>query len=172
MDADSGAVTRPQSPVDGSAGQIQLFERFYRETSHFDRFLGMTLSVLSPGEIEYRLTIGDQHLSPTGASHGGVMAAMMDAVLGVTALSWAIPRDQLCATVEFKLNYFAPAHRDDCLVGRGQLDFTGSRLVVSSGKIINLETGQAVASGMGTFNLYPIAKRTDLLSRLKQEPEA
>lgn len=150
--------------------QAALFEQVYRETSHFDRFLGMQLSVHGPGAIEYRLCLEEQHLSPTGACHGGVIAAMMDAVLGVTALSWAIPRDRLCATVEFKLNYFASAQGGDCLSGRAQLEFTGSRLVVVSGKITDLNTGQAVARGMGTFNLYPIGKRTHLLTRLRQEP--
>ena len=163
-------MTGFRTPADANPGQAAVFEQVYRETSAFDRFLGMQLTVHGPGSIVYGLLLEAQHLSPTGACHGGVIAAMMDAVLGVTALSWAIPRDRLCATVEFKLNYFAPAQGGDCLSGQGQLEFTGSRLVVVSGKISDGNSGQAVASGMGTFNLYPIDKRTHLLTRLRQEP--
>lgn len=158
----------PPSP-DSDASR--LFEQVYQESCRFDQFLGMRLTVFAPGDIEYRLTLEDQHLSPTGACHGGVIAAMMDALLGVTALSWAIPQDRLCATVEFKLNYFSPAQGGDVLSGRAKLEFTGSRLVVSSGQITDVSTTQVVASGMGTFNLYPIDKRTHLLTRLRREPE-
>lgn len=150
---------------------LAYFETIYRETSHFDRHLGMSLTVQAPGRIRYRLTVGREHLSAPGACHGGVIAGMMDAVLGVTALSWAVTRDRLCATVEFKIHYFAPVTEGDVLEGSGEIDFTGSKLVVVSGTINDLSSGQPVAKGIGTFTLYPLTKKAQLAALLAGRPE-
>ena len=143
------------------------FEHFYSELSRFDQYLGMQLKIHQPGRIDYSLTVDEHHLSAPGACHGGVIAAMMDALLGLTALSWAVTREQLCVTVEFKINYLAPAHQGDRLQGSGTIDFTGSKLVVTSGRIDNLTTERQAAKGLGTFALYPLARRAHLAERFQ-----
>ncbi len=140
----------------------QEFEKLYAELCHFDRHLGMTLTIFEPGRVSYRLTVEQRHLSSPGACHGGVLAAMMDAVLGLTVLSWAVPREQLCATVELKTNFLTPAYPGDTLEGSAEMDFTGAKLVVASGEIKNAAGGELVAKGMGTFSLYPLAKKAHL----------
>ena len=146
------------------------FQALYREISHFDRHLGLDLEIIEPGRICYELTVAEQHLSASGACHGGVLSGMMDAVLGVTALSWAVTRGMLCATVEFKINYLSSVEKGTRLRGSGQLDFTGSRLVVTSATIVDASDGRSVVKGMGTFNLYPLSKRTHLSSLLSLQP--
>ena len=98
-------------------------------------------------------------------------AGMMDATLGVTALSWAIARQQLCATVEFNTHFFAPVKAGDRLEGTGDIDFSGSSLVVTTAHITDTTTGQLVAKGIGTFSLYPLARRKDLLALLNQQDD-
>jgi len=61
----------------------QLYDTF----NFFDKNLDLELSEKGPGDIEYKLTIRRKHLSSPGVGHGGVIAAMMDAVIGTTALS-------------------------------------------------------------------------------------
>ena len=138
------------------------FEKIYKEASHFDRHLAMNLTVHGPGSITYRLTIGKHHLSPARACHGGVIVAMMDAVLGLTALSWAVQHEKLCATVELKNNFLSPAKLNDELEGTGVIDFIGSKLVVTSATINDLNSNRPVAKGMGTFTLYPVTKQPHL----------
>lgn len=135
------------------------FARIYKEMCHFDQHLGLSLTVHEPGKITYTLTVEKQHLSSLDACHGGVIAAMMDATLGLTALSWAIKKGKLCSTVEFKTNFLAPAKPGDALEGSGEIDFIGSKLMVTNAKILDKNSGQLVAKGMGTFALYPIAKK-------------
>lgn len=144
------------------------FERFYSNLCHYDRYLGLRLSVQGPGKITYLLDVDERHLSMAPACHGGVIAGMMDATLGVTALSWAVEQGKLCATVEFKTHFFAPVKAGDRLEGSGAIDFVGSRLVVTTAHITALTTRQLVAKGIGTFTLYPAAKRKDLLELLEQ----
>jgi len=139
------------------------FAAFYKKICRFDQFLGLKLEVLEPGKIIYRLSVVDNHLSMPPSCHGGVIASMMDATLGVTALTWAVVRGDLCSTVEFKTHFFAPVKQGDQLEGTGEIDFTGASLVVTTAQIMDVTTRRLVAKGMGTFSLYPIAKKKDLL---------
>ena len=80
----------------------QLYETF----NFFDKNLDLELNEEGPGDIEYRLTVARKHLSSPGVGHGGVIAAMMDAVIGTTALSQVFREKKLVSTIEFKINYF------------------------------------------------------------------
>ncbi len=142
------------------------FESFYGKICNYDRHLGLRLSVHGPGKITYLLDVDERHLSMPPACHGGVIAGMMDATLGVTALSWAVQQGKLCATVEFKTHFFAPVKAGDRLEGSGAIDFVGSRLVVTTAHITATVAQQLVAKGIGTFTLYPATKRKDLLEML------
>lgn len=131
----------------------------YKQMDLFAKDNGMELTVKTPGESDYRMTIKEKHLSSPNTCHGGVIAGFMDAVIGSAALSLAFTENNLVSTVEFKINYFKPAHLGDVLVGKGKVDFSGKSIITSSGEIIDETTGEIVAKAMGTFNKYPLEKR-------------
>jgi acyl-coenzyme A thioesterase PaaI-like protein len=63
------------------------------------------------------------------------------------------------STVEFKLNFFAPIHEGDVLIGRGKVIFAGKRLMSSEGTIYSENRNmEVVCKGLGTFNAYPANK--------------
>jgi uncharacterized protein (TIGR00369 family) len=131
----------------------------YNHVNAFGELLGLELNVVKPGIVEYRMEITDKHLSNPMAAHGGAVSAMMDAILGVAALSLAVEKGKLVSTVEFKLNYYAPIKKGDKLYGLGKVTFEGSRLISSEGTIsIDNAKGKVVSKGLGTFNAYPVAK--------------
>ncbi|RZK24642.1 MAG: PaaI family thioesterase [Hymenobacter sp.] len=123
----------------------------------------MTLSVPAPGKAEYRMVVRPEHLSSPGVAHGGVLAGLLDAVLGAAALTLAFTAGELVSTVEFKINYLHPVYLGDELRAVAQVDHAGRSLVVCSGVIYRLALGEAaetaVAQGLGTFNRYPADKR-------------
>ena len=134
----------------------------YNQMNHYGRTNGMTLMVSTPGQIEYRMTVQNEHLSSPNTCHGGVLAGLMDAALGAAALSLAFTKMELVSTVEFKMNYLHSVHLHDELVARGVVDHGGNSLVVSSCVVYRVKEGQedvAVARGLGTFNRYPASKR-------------
>ena len=134
----------------------------YNKMNHYGRTNGMTLTVSTPGQIEYRMTVQNEHLSSPNTCHGGVLAGLMDAALGAAALSLAFTKMELVSTVEFKMNYLHSVHLHDELVARGVVDHGGNSLVVSSCVVYRVKEGQedvAVARGLGTFNRYPASKR-------------
>jgi uncharacterized protein (TIGR00369 family) len=135
----------------------------YNRINTYSQANGMTLSVPEPGKAEYRMVIRPEHLSSPGAAHGGVLAGLMDAVLGAAALTLAFTAGELVSTVEFKINYLHPVRLGDELRAVAQVDHAGKSLLVSSGVIYRQNTGEtnavAVAQGVGTFNRYPAGKR-------------
>ncbi len=86
-----------------------------------------------------------------------MIAAMMDGVIGVAALSLVASEGRLVSTVEYKINYFKPVNLGDILLGKGKVDNIGQRIIHSSGEIYN-QNNEVVAKAMGTFNAYPIEK--------------
>lgn len=141
---------------------MSTFQKHYKELVRFDKFLGMDLEVHSPGKITYTLELKDHHLTRDDQCHGGVISAMMDAVLGVSSLSFAIVNGNLCSTVEFKLNYISTAKPGETLIGAADIDYAGSKIISTSGSIKDLKTGRLIAKGMGTFLQYPLTKKPDL----------
>lgn len=131
----------------------------YKKLNIFAKENGMNLTVDTPGESHYEMTILEKHLSSPNTCHGGVVAAFMDGVIGSAALSLAFQSGNLVSTVEFKINYFKPVYLGDELVGNGKVDFEGNKLISSSGEIRDKKTGELVAKAIGTFNKYPLAKR-------------
>lgn len=135
---------------------------FYNQINQYGQVNGMKLSVPAPGQAEYRMRIRPEHLSSPGTAHGGMLAGLMDAVLGAAALSLAFTTGELVSTVEFKINYFQPVHLDDELVAVARVDHAGNSLLVASGTIYQAGAtdalGSPVAQGLGTFNRYPAAK--------------
>ncbi len=144
---------------------LKEFAPYFRSINHFDRDNGLSFEIHSPGEITYRFTVLAKHLSSPGIAHGASIAAFMDCVLGLSALSFALTQGNLTATVEFKLNFIRPARLGDKLIGRGQLDYKGKSLIIASGDVA-LESGELVAKGLGTFNCYPLEKKGELYAAL------
>ncbi|TDN36243.1 PaaI family thioesterase [Hymenobacter sp. UV11] len=134
----------------------------YNQINLYGQANGMVLTVPAPGQAEYRMAIGEAHLSSPGTAHGGVLAGLLDAALGAAALTQAFTEGDLVSTIEFKINYLRSVLLGDELRAVAQVEHVGKSIVVVSGTIYRASadgTEQAVAQGLGTFNRYPASKR-------------
>jgi len=129
----------------------------YIDGNEFGRTFGMDFSVLSPGVVEYEMHISEKHLATPAAAHGGVIAAFVDAVLGVGALSKSCEFNNIVSTVEFKISYFNPALKGDTLIGRSKLLKAGKSIIFMEATIVN-QNDIVIAKASGTFNQYPVHK--------------
>lgn len=134
----------------------ELLER-YKQTNNFGTTLGMDLGEVEKGQATYNLTIQKKHLATPIAAHGGVIAALVDATMGVTALSVVIQSDRVVSTVELKVSYLKPVFEGDQLKCTGEVLNQGNRLVYVECSVTN-QKDQLVARANGTFNAYPAAK--------------
>jgi len=131
----------------------QILE-LYNKTNRFGALLGMQYEVLDSGEVIYKVKITEEFLATTKAAHGGFIAAFMDAVVGVAALSKVIEEGKVVSTVEMKLNFLKPAYLGDELTGYGKVLNKGKSLIISEGKIYN-QNKELVAISLATMNAYP-----------------
>lgn len=126
----------------------------YNSMNHFGRLMQMDYTILSPGVVEYKLTVREDLLATKHAAHGGALAAFMDAILGVTSLSAVADEGKLVATIEFKINYLKPALMGDELVGKGKVIQKGNRILITEAEIYN-QKNELIAKSIGTFTSYP-----------------
>jgi uncharacterized protein (TIGR00369 family) len=130
----------------------------YNASNAFGQLLGMTFNILSPGNIVYSLRVTAEHLATPLAAHGGCIGALVDATLGVTALSVVCENNQVVSTIEYKVNFLAPALCNDELDARGKIIQQGRRILVVQCEVLAKNRNVMVAQAMGTFNAYDAAK--------------
>ena len=110
----------------------QLINR-YIELNHFGRLIGMEFEITEPGKVIYTLQTNEDHLATPLAIHGGCTAALLDATMGVGALSLVCEKNKVVATLEMKVSFLKSVIVNEQLTAesivvkkRSLLDFYGS----------------------------------------------
>lgn len=132
----------------------------YKHPDKFGEWLGYRIGKVDRAKhiAEVELDIREDHLSPAGRVHGGVVSAFFDYSFGAATFTTLGPKD-FCSTVELKVNYLRPVENGDRLIARAQVVFRGKRLCVLQGLMFNKgKESEPVAMGTATFNI--VAKST------------
>jgi uncharacterized protein (TIGR00369 family) len=129
----------------------------YIAANRFGELLEKEFDIVGPGEVIYSMLVREKHLATPIAAHGGSIAALMDATMGVAALSQVIEENKVVSTIEMKISFLAPAKLGDHLKGTAKIVKNGRRILFVEGLIENQE-GKKIAIATGTFNAYPMEK--------------
>ncbi len=111
------------------------FERSIRssfEKQSLMTTIGAELVSMAIGEIEIQLPFREDLLQQHGYLHGGIIAAVTDTACGYAARS-LMPANSTVLTVEYKVNFLAPA-AGDFLLARGSVIRAGRNLTVCRGE--------------------------------------
>lgn len=73
----------------------------------FAELIDLRIRKVEPGASTVALVVETQHLNPHGVAHGAVLYALADTGMG-SALYPTLGPDEICATIEIKMNYFKP----------------------------------------------------------------
>ena len=133
---------------------LEELEKIIKKTNLFDPFVGVEREIKN-NKIIQTLTIKENHLGAPDTCHGGVLASLMDSVLGLTTWIDSVPKGFYCSTVEFKINYLNRAMLGDVIFGEGTIVHRGNSLVITEGIIYCKKKDLLISKGIGTFNLYP-----------------
>ncbi len=120
------------------------------------QYLGVQFLEFQPGYLRAEMPVRSDLITPMGTLHGGVMAALVDHVLGCVLYPLMKP-GQWAATTEFKLNYLA-AVRGGKLVAESRVLAMTKRTAVVQVEVRNDETLAAAAQGT-LLIVDPPAKR-------------
>lgn len=113
------------------------------------RLVGMEAVHADDAGSAFRIHIDERHLQAYRTAHGGVLAGLIDAAMGLAVLGRFPTAD--CTTVELKMNFLAPAQSGE-LVARGRVIAQGRRTVVAWAEAADA-SGTLVCCGLGTFRL-------------------
>ena len=127
--------------------------QLYIAKNNFGRLLEMDFEIIEPGKVHYTMPVHALHLATPIAAHGGAISALMDATMGVCALSRVIEEDKVVSTIELKISFISPALENDMLSADANVIKKGNRLIFVEGKIHN-QRNELVAMATGTFNAY------------------
>ena len=134
---------------------IDLIEQ-YIESNHFGAFVGMDFKILNPGETLYEIEIKNQHLATPNMAHGGLISALLDASMGVGALSLVAVNNQVVSTVEMKVNFLRAVRLGDKLSATSIVVRKGKNTIVMQSEARN-QDDKLVAVSSGTFFILPAA---------------
>jgi len=129
----------------------------YISNNYFGRLLGMNFTILEDGVVHYFLTISEDHLATPTSAHGGCMASLLDATMGVGALSLVAQNNQVVATIEMKINFLKSAKLNDELMATSRVIKNGNKIIVMFAEIRN-QKNELLALSSGTFLPYDAAK--------------
>ncbi len=130
----------------------ELVKRIFPHPDNFGAVLGYEIESFSEGMARTSLKIEEKHLSPSGATHGGVISAFVDFSMG-GALFTMLKPGELCSTIEFKINYFSPVKLGEKIFCDSKVKFKGRSHAVMECHVFR-EEGKDVAFAIGTYNIY------------------
>lgn len=122
----------------------------YIENNQFGRLIGMDFEIIEPGEVVYKLEISEAHLATPIAVHGGCISALLDATMGVGALSLVENDFSVVSTLEMKVSFFEAVLKKDKLVSTSKIIRKGRKIIFAEAEVEN-QKGQLVAKSTGTF---------------------
>lgn len=117
------------------------------------RWLNGTLEAIHDDGATVSYVVRPEMLNPSGVLHGGMAAAMIDDLVGMTIM--VLTGGRYFASINLNLDYLAPAREGDRLKAR-------SRIVRQGKRLVNAECTLADASGAlvvrATSNLLAIGE--------------
>jgi len=99
--------------------------------------IGAQLRKVDPGEIEIELNFRDDLTQQHGYLHAGIVTIIADSACGFAAYS-LMPENSEVLTVEYKVNFMAPA-RGEKFIATGRVIKPGRTLTVCAGEVVAID---------------------------------
>lgn len=129
----------------------------YIAWNSFGNLLGMEFEIIRKGEVSYTMQVQEKHLATPIASHGGAIAGLLDAALGVSCLTVVCEEGRIVSTVSLTVNYLAPAIKGDLLTANAKVVKAGKRILYTECELVN-QDNKIIAKASAVMNAYPAEK--------------
>ena len=116
----------------------------------FAELIGFAVEEQRSGFSKCTLVVAAHHLNPHRVVHGAVLYALADTGMGV-ALYPTLGKDEICATIEIKINYFKPVSSGliSCIT---ELVNRGKTVANLQSRVFSGET--LVAQANGNYSIF------------------
>ena len=122
--------------------------------------IGAGVTRVAPGEVDIQLPFRSDLTQQHGYLHAGVVTAITDSACGYAALSLS-PAGSAVLTVEYKVNFVAPA-KGDSIVARSKVVRPGGTVTVCSGEAFAVEEGKETLIATMLTTMMLLRDRPDL----------
>ena len=129
----------------------------YIEQNNFGKLIDTSFVILDKGVIEYYLKVDVKHLATPNAMHGGCIAALLDATIGVGALTLVCEQGMVVSTLEFKVSFLNACGIGDQLKCMSSPVKVGNRLIFMEAELMN-QNNKSIAKASATLNAFPKEK--------------
>ncbi len=102
--------------------------------------IGARILTVLPGEVEIEVAWREDITQQQGFVHGAVIAAIVDSACGYASYT-LMPAGVEVLTVEFKINFLAPAIGEK-MIARGRVTKAGRTLTVCAGDAFAVQDGK------------------------------
>jgi uncharacterized protein (TIGR00369 family) len=117
--------------------------------------VGLTLTEAEEGRVVMRLTPAEFHYNPIGTVHGGILATLLDSVMGC-AVHTTLPQGRGYTSLEIKVNYLrAVTGASGELAAEGRVVHAGRRSAVAEAKVVDAE-GRLCATASTTCLVFDL----------------
>ena len=120
--------------------QISLKQGFMKHNG------GLLFKTISDNEYEFKATIKENHLNAAGITHGGFIAAFVDAGAGTAAHKSA--DGSSCVTVSLELKFISPVQLGQELVGKTKIQKKTKSMIFLTCELTAAKKIVATASGV------------------------
>jgi uncharacterized protein (TIGR00369 family) len=117
--------------------------------------VGLSLTEVEEGRIVMCLTPAEYHYSLIGTMHGGILATMLDSVMGCAVHS-TLPKGRAYTSLEIKVNYVrAVTNESDELSAEGKIVHGGRRSAVAEARVVDAK-GRLCATASTTCLVFDL----------------
>jgi len=107
---------------------------------------GLLFRTISENEYEFKVTINENHLNAAGITHGGFIAAFVDAGAGTAA--HRVANGNPCVTISLELKFISSVQLGQELVGKTKIQKKTKSMVFLTSELTTANKTVAVASGI------------------------
>ena len=107
---------------------------------------GLLFRTISENEYEFKATINENHLNAAGITHGGFIAAFVDAGAGTAA--HRVADGNLCVTISLELKFISSVQLGQELVGKTKIQKKTKSMVFLTSELTSANKTVATASGV------------------------
>ena len=123
----------------------------------FTAYCGLTPISLENGRFVTRVRLKEHHLQQDGFAHAGVIATMADHTAGYASYT-VVPVDRRILTVEYKINFLAPA-AGDFLECRAKVVRQGKQLLVAESEVYTISRNKETLVAKALLTMAAVPKR-------------
>jgi uncharacterized protein (TIGR00369 family) len=119
--------------------------------------LGVQLTAIGDGSVEFRCRPDESAYNPIGLVHGGLVCTLLDSVAGC-AVHTTLPAGVGYTSLEIKVSYLRPVRLGDGeLTATGRVTKPGRRAAFADGEVRD-ERGRLIATASSTCLVFPLAE--------------